>query len=343
MEKSKQSAKARERRLKAKYRRNIRTAIVLCLILGLAGGFVLGRMTYKNNLEVGAPVVPSETATAEPSEAPATAEPTAEPEVTPTAAPTAEPTPEATEAAVKEVIVPFGTTQAIPVEIYSDGTVRKENDSKSYETLNFSLCVTRYLTTDYYQTTYGSSYNLTGTETGVEFQLTLNDYAGTQAINANNVLTTSLETADGVTEAGYKLVETEIVTEKKEVILTTNVASTLYKRFSYDATVGEMAYLVVTTYVDGECTEYKFELGEPVRPTATPAATVYYPSMSYGETSENVKKLQDRLIELGYLESGNNTGYYGNMTVEAVKKAQAAFGLEESGTADSALQQKLYE
>lgn len=350
MEKSRQSAKARERRLRAKYRRNIRTAVVLCLVIGLAGGFALGRLTAGKNdaapaaAQSAAPTLPP--VNADSTDAP-TAQPTAEATATaeaavtlPTAEPTAQPTPEP-EAAV--VTVPFGTTQAIPVQLHSDGTVRKEDDALSYETLDFSFRVTRYLTTDYYKSTYGATHNLSGTETGVEFELMLNNYTGTQTIDPNKVLTVSLENASGVTETGYKLVDTEIVTEKKTLTLTTNVPTTLYKRFSYDATVGEMKYLVVTSYVDGACTQYKFELGEPVRPTVTPAPTVYYPSLSKGETSDAVKALQDRLIALGYLESGNNTGYYGDMTAQAVSKAQAAFGLAETGVADSAFQQKLFE
>lgn len=352
MEKSRQSAKARERRLRAKYRRNIRTAIVLCLVIGLAGGFALGRLTAGKNEKV--PVVAETTAptlppvSADATDAP-TVEPTEEPVATatadtavtlPTAEPTLQPTPEP-EATV--VTVPFGASQAIPVEIYSDGTVRKESDSQSYETLDFTFRVTRYLTTDYYRSTYGTAYNLSGTETGVEFELMLNNYTGAQTIDPNKVLTISLENASGVSETGYKLVDSEIVTEKKTLTLTTNVPTTLYKRFVYDATVGEMKYLVVTSYADGVRTQYKFELGEPVRPTATPAPTVYYPTLAKGETSDAVKALQDRLIALGYLEEGNNTGYYGDMTAQAVSKAQAAFGMTETGTADSAFQQKLFE
>lgn len=355
MEKSRQSAKARERRLRAKYHRNLRTAIIVCLVIGLAGGFALGRLTAGRNNAL--PVTnqnptPSplpldlDDATDEPTVEPTeevTAEPVATAEVAvslPTAEPTAQPTPEP-ESTV--VIVPFGSTQDVPVQIHSDGTLRRVDDGQSYETLDFSIQVTRYLTTGYYQSTYGATHNLKGTETGVEFELLLNNYTGTQAIDPNKALTVSLENADGVSETGYKLVDSEIVTEKKALALTTNVPTTLYKRFSYDANVGEMKYLVVTTYADGVSTQYKFELGDPVRPTATPAPTVYYPSLSKGETSDAVKTLQDRLIALGYLESDNNTGYYGDMTAQAVSKAQAAFGLAETGVADSAFQQRLFE
>ena len=52
-------------------------------------------------------------------------------------------------------------------------------------------------------------------------------------------------------------------------------------------------------------------------------------------------KLQLRLRELGYY-GGKADGGFGAITESAVKKAQEAFGLEQTGVADDALQQKLY-
>lgn len=42
--------------------------------------------------------------------------------------------------------------------------------------------------------------------------------------------------------------------------------------------------------------------------------------LRYGERNEEVRWLQEELIYLGLLKSGLNTGYYGNLTAEAVKK-----------------------
>jgi len=42
--------------------------------------------------------------------------------------------------------------------------------------------------------------------------------------------------------------------------------------------------------------------------------------LRYGNRNEEVKWLQEELIYLGLLKSGLNTGYYGNLTAEAVKK-----------------------
>ena len=54
-----------------------------------------------------------------------------------------------------------------------------------------------------------------------------------------------------------------------------------------------------------------------------------------------MKVLQQALIEQGYL-TGKSDGIFGNMTAEAIKKAQSAFGMDVTGVADSAFQNKLY-
>ena len=51
--------------------------------------------------------------------------------------------------------------------------------------------------------------------------------------------------------------------------------------------------------------------------------------------------LQLRLRELGYY-NGRADGGYGPMTASAVKKAQQAYGMEATGIADDAFQQRLY-
>ena len=55
-----------------------------------------------------------------------------------------------------------------------------------------------------------------------------------------------------------------------------------------------------------------------------------YSPLKRDMTSSDVKKMQQRLIELGYLESGA-TGYYGSMTVEAVADFQKVIGLSVNG------------
>lgn len=71
------------------------------------------------------------------------------------------------------------------------------------------------------------------------------------------------------------------------------------------------------------------------------AETKAYETLSKGTKGEQVKVLQQALIEQGYL-SGKADGDFGNMTAEAIKKAQSAFGMEATGVADSAFQNELY-
>lgn len=66
-----------------------------------------------------------------------------------------------------------------------------------------------------------------------------------------------------------------------------------------------------------------------------------YETLSKGTKGEQVKVLQQALIEQGYL-SGKADGDFGSMTAEAIKKAQTAFGMEATGIADNAFQNALY-
>ncbi len=71
-------------------------------------------------------------------------------------------------------------------------------------------------------------------------------------------------------------------------------------------------------------------------PTATPSRT-----LRSGDTGEDVKLLQQRLIDLGYLKSKAD-GIFGSETVTAVKAFQKANGLTADGVAGSATYRKLY-
>lgn len=66
-----------------------------------------------------------------------------------------------------------------------------------------------------------------------------------------------------------------------------------------------------------------------------------YKFLSRGSKGEAVKKLQARLVELGYSKSEPD-GKYGGKTEVAVKKAQKAFNMQMNGKADVAFQSKLF-
>lgn len=76
-------------------------------------------------------------------------------------------------------------------------------------------------------------------------------------------------------------------------------------------------------------------------PTITP--NTGYRNVKQGQRGDDVKKLQQRLIELGYLEEGSADGAFGNQTRRAVIAFQEANGLTADGVAGDATQTHLYE
>ena len=88
-------------------------------------------------------------------------------------------------------------------------------------------------------------------------------------------------------------------------------------------------------------------------PTATPAPTntpgpeitpnKRYTQVSFGNSGTNVKKLQNRLIELGYMPKGSADSSYGYQTYNAVKAFQKANGLTVDGVAGPKTLTILYE
>lgn len=60
-----------------------------------------------------------------------------------------------------------------------------------------------------------------------------------------------------------------------------------------------------------------------------------------GQENDNVKKMQTRLKALGYFDE-ENTGYFGDVTYEAVVAYQKANGFEETGVADSKLLKNMF-
>ena len=88
-------------------------------------------------------------------------------------------------------------------------------------------------------------------------------------------------------------------------------------------------------------------------PTATPAPTNTpgpeitpnrrYTQVGFGDKGANVKKLQNRLIELGYMPKGSADSSYGYQTYNAVKAFQKANGLAVDGVAGAKTLTILYE
>lgn len=80
---------------------------------------------------------------------------------------------------------------------------------------------------------------------------------------------------------------------------------------------------------------------QPV-PTITPNMKGYH-NLLQGDRGQDVKRLQQRLIELGYLPEGSADGAYGGRTREAVRRFQYYNGLTVDGIAGRATQTNLFE
>ena len=63
--------------------------------------------------------------------------------------------------------------------------------------------------------------------------------------------------------------------------------------------------------------------------------------LQYGDKSDSVLALQTRMKELQYYK-GPLSGEFGDLTRKAVRRVQAAYGLEETGVADAALQEIIF-
>lgn len=353
------SDKVRIRKLRAKYRKRLWIVGVVVLIIGFALGIVVGRMLFKTSETVQDPVLPvtpSPVATQEPentddlSDDGSLSDPLANsengtgdgytlnlPDTSPTSTPmaTATPTPET----IVKDIVPFGESYNFTTQIKSNGSASISGGTDTYETLSFTLTLKSYMRPEDYANKYASQYKLQGTEAGAGFELILNNYTGTATIKPQDVFQVNFESESGnTTEKGYQLTDAEIA-GNADVVVTTNMPKMLYKRYIYSNAGEEMKYLAVSCFNNGVIEKILFELESDVAPSPTPATT--YAPLQQGDKSDAVADLQARLVALGYL-NGDADGNFGSKTAEAVKTAQKAFGLEETGIADNELQQKLF-
>jgi len=63
--------------------------------------------------------------------------------------------------------------------------------------------------------------------------------------------------------------------------------------------------------------------------------------MSLGDSGDTVEKVQNMLSKLGYLKAANTTGYYGEVTENAVKLFQSTNGLSADGSVGALTMAKL--
>ena len=256
------------------------------------------------------------------------------------------------EPAAEPIVVPYGESASFQTEIKADGSARRTADDEAYETLDITMKVKAYKDPAYFEAHYANDYNLQGNEAAVEFEITLNGYTGsTEIIPQNFLLITFCGEDESVTSQGFQLMDTEIA-GNTEVAITSDNTVTLYKRYPYNAEQGDMAYMVVNSYVGGVEYTHRFEIIAPeVEETATTDSadstaaaetSVSGEGLTIGSKGDDVKKLQAKLIELGLL-SGQPDGHFGKYTASAVQEMQRRYGMEQTGIADQAFLNKLYE
>ena len=103
----------------------------------------------------------------------------------------------------------------------------------------------------------------------------------------------------------------------------------------------EPAPTVTAEPTTGPTAEPTAEPKATAEPTPVPTPMPAFELLEISSRGDGVQRLQQKLIDLGYLE-GTADGRYGEMTSKAVKAAQADFGMEQTGRADVAFQQRLF-
>lgn len=81
---------------------------------------------------------------------------------------------------------------------------------------------------------------------------------------------------------------------------------------------------------------------ETTSTTATDPDEPEYKALKLGDKNDDVKKMQLRLKELGYISDNSCTGYYGNYTQKVIKIFQKKAGLKATGDADTETLKRLY-
>ena len=236
-------------------------------------------------------------------------------------------------------IVPYGESFTYATQVKADGNARVEATDDPYETVKFTQTMKQFMRPTDFANKYSTVYKLQGNEAGAGFELILDDYTGETTIVPQNVVDITLRSESGDTvERGYQLMDAEMG-GNYNVALNTNVPQMLYKRYEYSTEREEMAYLVVTTYNDGVPQQILFQLESD---EVEEEPEIVYGTLQRGIKSDDVAAMQQRLIDLGYL-TGTADGSFGQMTEDAIKAAQEAFGMEANGIADNDFQQKLFE
>ena len=217
-------------------------------------------------------------------------------------------------------------------EVLPSGLPRTNVADTEYDTVRVTIALNNYMTPEYFQANYASQYRLTGTEAGAKLTMSVDSSTGTSAIKPQDAFKIVFESESGLEVDGYQLIDAEIA-GLSGITLQPGQTQIVYKRFVYNENEA-LGYLVVKYYQGGQ--EYKayfkLEEGEEI---------IHYQRLSSGSRGDAVKNLQQRLIDLGYLDDSAD-GILGGNTVNAIRAAQEQAGMEVTGAADDVFQQYIF-
>jgi len=217
-------------------------------------------------------------------------------------------------------------------QVLADGSRRIDVSNTNFETVKLTMSMDNYLMPDYFAAKYANRYKLTGFEAGTEISLTVESSTGSMAFIPQNAIWITFESASGEEIDGYQLMDAEIA-GRYEVAILPGETFKIYKRFAYSADP-QMEYMVVTYYLDGQAHKVYFKL-------EVAAPSQEYAELKRGDRGDAAKALQERLIALGYLNDTAD-GIFGATTETAVREAQGAGGMAQTGIADSAFQNYIF-
>jgi len=224
----------------------------------------------------------------------------------------------------------FGMKYEFDTQVDRGGFSPLEEVEGDFITVTMSVRVQRSMTPEYYRNTYAQAYNLKGNEAGIQLEITLQQAGGFSSLVLQDAVLIRVADAEGNIVDGYQMMDKEIGGHNN-VEAQAEKPCVLYKRYAYNE-AQPAKYLVITAYMDGKSNDIYILLENPVK----------YQTLEQGMISAEVRELQKKLIECGYLEGGADSAY-GAMTANAVKKAQSEFGLEQTGIADDLFQRYLYD
>ncbi len=206
---------------------------------------------------------------------------------------------------------------------------------------------------------YGKLLAFTGTDVVTKdvnnstYDVNMIDSLNPKYLVCNNDTYKSLENKDTLKKCDFNKSNSHIIIEKDklklqgktaienvEKILQTIDKSTFEKIKSTSTTVSKETTTVTTTTVPTTTKpKEKYPLQSKYKVKFTDSAIK---TMTLQSQNDYNKAMQERLTDLGYLASGNATGYFGDMTKTALETFQKNNGLSATGTVDSKTLQVMF-